>query len=70
MRTNEEIIEELNQTNIKYTKISMFIAQEYGEYNRTKDNAILHKINSMIQEAGCLSEKIQLLDKELNEVTE
>ena len=70
MRTKKEIIEELNQVNVKYTKISMFIAQEYGEYNQTNDNAILHKINPMIQEAEALFEKIKLLDIELKEVNE
>lgn len=70
MRTKEEIIEELNQDNVKYAKISMFIAHEYGEYKRTKDNAILHKLNPMIQEAEALFEKIKLLDLELKEVNE
>lgn len=70
MRKKEEIMEELKQVNIKNTKINMFTAQEYADYKRTKNNTILDKLNSLTQEAGYLFEKIQLLDKELNEATE
>ena len=69
-RTKKEISEDLNQVNSNYNKLSMEIAEDSTEYDRTKYEGLLRSLNYKIQACGDLFKKIQMLDQELKEAIE
>ena len=65
MRTQQEIINELNVSQTVFNKLIMEVGQLYAQYRLTDNQNLLSIINSKVESSQQIELRLKLLEQEL-----